>query len=159
MQTHSLSLAGSDFPIEARDLDTLSIERLSDESYHLLVDNKAYRCKLEQIDLAAKSLIISVNGRHFPVTVADRFDLIVKQLGYVTSEVNTSRDLFAPMPGLVLDVLVKVGDEVTSGTPLMILEAMKMENLLKADGEGTIAEISVTKGQAVDKRQLLIEIQ
>ena len=63
------------------------------------------------------------------------------------------------MPGLVLDVMVAEGDTVEAGTPLLILEAMKMENVLKSEGDGTIKSIKITKGEAVEKRQLLIEIE
>ena len=60
------------------------------------------------------------------------------------------------MPGLVLDILVKVGDEVKKGDPLMILEAMKMENILKSASDGVIKKINVEKKQAVEKGQVLI---
>jgi biotin carboxyl carrier protein len=62
------------------------------------------------------------------------------------------------MPGLVLALMVKPGDHVTEGTPLIILEAMKMENVLKAEVDGEVKAIPVEKGQAVEKKQLLIEI-
>jgi len=55
--------------------------------------------------------------------------------------------------------MVAVGDEVAADTPLLILEAMKMENVLKSEGEGVVKSIAVTKGDAVEKKQLLIEIE
>lgn len=58
--------------------------------------------------------------------------------------------LSSPMPGKVLDIMVKVGDEVEEGTPLVILEAMKMENELKASAPARVAEIHVEAGQAVE---------
>lgn len=67
--------------------------------------------------------------------------------------------LKAPMPGLVLRVLVDVGELVVAGTALLSLEAMKMENELKATGPGVVATILVTPGQAVEKGQLLLEIR
>ncbi|MEM1216899.1 MAG: biotin/lipoyl-containing protein, partial [Bacteroidota bacterium] len=68
-------------------------------------------------------------------------------------------DVLAPMPGLILDVLVAAGQAVEKGTPLVILEAMKMENVLKAAGPGTVKAIAVQQGAAVDKKQLLIEME
>lgn len=65
----------------------------------------------------------------------------------------------APMPGLIIDIMVKEGQSIEKGTPLLILEAMKMENVLKADGEGIVKSIEIIKGQAVDKGQILIEME
>jgi biotin carboxyl carrier protein len=67
--------------------------------------------------------------------------------------------LKAPMPGLVIEYFVKEGDEVQAGDKLMILEAMKMENVIKATGEGKIKKLVVTKGNTVEKNQLLIEFE
>ena len=64
----------------------------------------------------------------------------------------------APMPGLVLDILVETEQAVSKGDALLILEAMKMENVLKAEGDGVVKSIEVTKGTAVDKGQIIIEM-
>ena len=63
------------------------------------------------------------------------------------------------MPGLVLSILVEPGQAVQKGDVLLILEAMKMENVLKAAGDGTVKNIAVAKGAAVDKGQLLLEME
>ncbi|MBL7811956.1 MAG: acetyl-CoA carboxylase biotin carboxyl carrier protein subunit [Bacteroidetes bacterium] len=63
----------------------------------------------------------------------------------------------APMPGLVLDVCTEPGMEVKKGDKVLVLEAMKMENIIKAQGDGIVGKVLVEKGQAVDKNQLLIE--
>jgi biotin carboxyl carrier protein len=70
-----------------------------------------------------------------------------------TKKVN---ELKAPMPGLVLDVRVKVGDVIKKGEPLVVLEAMKMENVLKSIADVTIKKIAIEKGNAVEKNQVLI---
>jgi biotin carboxyl carrier protein len=67
------------------------------------------------------------------------------------------KNLKAPMPGLVRQILVNVDEEIIKDTPLLILEAMKMENVIKAQGEGKIKSIQVNQGQAVEKSALLIE--
>ncbi|MEM9837477.1 MAG: acetyl-CoA carboxylase biotin carboxyl carrier protein subunit, partial [Bacteroidota bacterium] len=69
-----------------------------------------------------------------------------------------NKDAIAPMPGLVLDIMVVEGQVVTTGTPLLVLEAMKMENVIKAEAAGEIKRIEVAVGAAVEKRQLLITI-
>ncbi len=65
----------------------------------------------------------------------------------------------APMPGLVVGVRVEVGKKVKKGTPLVVIEAMKMENIIKAKGAGTIKTVSVSSGQAVEKGDILLEFE
>ena len=66
------------------------------------------------------------------------------------------KDLKAPMPGLVLKVLVEESQMVEKDTPLMILEAMKMENVIKSPVGGKIAGIKVLQGKAVEKNEVLL---
>ena len=61
------------------------------------------------------------------------------------------------MPGKVLDILIKKGQAVAKGDGLIILEAMKMENLLKAEQDGTIKSVNVSVGEAVEKNNILID--
>jgi biotin carboxyl carrier protein len=63
--------------------------------------------------------------------------------------------LTAPMPGKIVRVLVKPGDAVSARQPLVVIEAMKMENELRAAGDGTVAEVRVSEGQSVDAGTLL----
>ena len=67
--------------------------------------------------------------------------------------------VIAPMPGMVLEILINNGETVTEGQPVIILEAMKMENVLKAPGDGVVKVIKVKKGDPVDKKQVLIEME
>ena len=67
--------------------------------------------------------------------------------------------LVAPMPGKVVRVLVTAGDRVTASQPVVVVEAMKMENELRASREGTVAEIHVREGMSVDAGALLLVIQ
>ena len=64
----------------------------------------------------------------------------------------------APLPGVILQVLVRPGDEVKAGQTLCTLETMKMENAIKADSAGTVASVKVSPGQSVLQDELLIEI-
>ena len=64
----------------------------------------------------------------------------------------------APMPGTILDVKVSVGDSVSSGSVLCILEAMKMENEIVAPQDGTVASVNVSKGDSVEAGQVIITL-
>jgi biotin carboxyl carrier protein len=63
------------------------------------------------------------------------------------------------MPGLVVEVKVAKGDSVTKGQPLLVIEAMKMENIIKAQGDGTVKEIYVEVGKSVEKAGKMLEFE
>ena len=157
MSNYTVSIDGTDFPLTTATLDALDAIQLSDGSYHVTHRNQGYRVTVDRLDTLAKQMTLTINGRRIDLRLADDNDLMVKSLGFATEAVTTNQDLHAPMPGLVLKMLVSVGDEISAGTPLLILEAMKMENVLKAEADGRIESIEIIQGQAVDKRQLLIK--
>ena len=70
---------------------------------------------------------------------------------------NKASDLKAPMPGLVVDVTVSPGDQVKKGDKLLVLEAMKMENILKAPADATVKGVNISKGKTVEKNEVLIQ--
>jgi biotin carboxyl carrier protein len=111
---------------------------------------------LVSFDEEEKSYKIKVNGNVYTVALKDKFDLLLQSMGMDALAAKKVNDLKAPMPGLVLDIRVKVGDVVKKGEPLVVLEAMKMENILKATNDVVIKKIAVEKGNAVEKNQLLL---
>ena len=111
-----------------------------------------------EVDYARKEYTLLLEGQKIQLRLADHFDTLVKQMGLSESGSQKVTNIMAPMPGLVLDILVEVGSMVSAGDPVLILEAMKMENIIKAGGDGRISNITVKKGNAVDKGQLLVEL-
>ncbi len=77
----------------------------------------------------------------------------------IRKEIDTSSLLLSPMPGLLVDVMVKEGDTVSAGDSLAVVEAMKMENVLKAERNGTIAKIFTTPGNTLDVDQKILEFE
>ena len=145
--------------MEREQLEALDVIRDNSGTHHLLIDGVSYHCRVASLDPSTKTATIVVNGKSHRLQIQDEVDQMVRALGLTKAVSAAGNDVFAPMPGLVLDVLVQPGDEIEAGTPLLILEAMKMENVLKAEGAGTVKSIEVEKGNAVEKRQLLIEIE
>ncbi len=132
--------------------------KISETQYHLLLNNKSYRITIaDKAD--EKNLTINVNGNNYKVNIKDQYDLLLHDLGMDAALETKAEDVKAPMPGLVLDVLVNVGDEVVKDTPLLILEAMKMENMLKASAPGIVDKIHVKPKDAVEKGQVLISFK
>jgi biotin carboxyl carrier protein len=139
-------------------LENLDAVDIQNGQLHIIKEGRTYVAEVVESDFHKKSFLIEINGNAYTVALADAFDQLVKQLGLSITAGRKISEIPAPMPGLVLEIIVKPGQEVQEGDPLLILEAMKMENILKAPGEGVIGSVEVEKGQAVDKGQLLIRM-
>ena len=159
MEHYTATVGDKRIPLDGSSLSELDISGPFHGIYHILHRGTGYRCRLIELDRYAKRLTIEINRRRITVQLADQYDQLVDRMGLAVTTDAASNEVNAPMPGLILDILVEAGQEVEAGTPLLILEAMKMENVLKADGAGTVRTVHVSKGAAVDKRQLLIEME
>lgn len=129
------------------------------KGFHLIKDRKSYQIQVLESDLESKEFLVEVNGQTFPVKGSDRFDLLLRDLGMEHLANAAVNDLKAPMPGLVLDVKVAPGDSIKKGQAILVLEAMKMENVLKAESDAVVKSINCETGQAVEKNQILIEFE
>lgn len=157
---YTISVNGQyDLEVDKATAQKLDIKSQMDGSWHVLKNKKAYIAKVVSVDFANKLIQLNLNGKTFEVSIADNYDRLVKQLGLsVVSSVKVN-EIKAPMPGLVLNVAVEIGQEVKKGDGLLILEAMKMENVIKSVGDGVVKDILIKKGTAVDKGQLLIQME
>lgn len=140
---------------EAADWDILE----QGSSFHILQNNISYRCMLMKKDETGKNMVISVNDTEYNINIKDKYDILLDQLGMSDLAVKKMKDIKAPMPGLVLDIKVKAGDVLAEGDTILVLEAMKMENMLKSPGAGTVKAVKAIKGEAVEKGQILIEVE
>ncbi len=133
------------------------IERQSERFYKVFKDNKIY--DVELIERIEKKITLAINGKTIEVTARNHIDQILSRLGMNALNVTTVQDVKAPMPGKILLLSKKVGDKVEKGDQILILEAMKMENVIKSSGEGVIKDILIEEGENVDKNQLLITLE
>lgn len=126
--------------------------------YYIQHENRSYNIIILKFNKDEKKLTLKINGKRTSVQVKDKFDLLLEQLGMDKIKAIHHDTIKAPMPGLVLNVLVGEGQEVKKGDTLLILEAMKMENSIKSPTDGIIKKIHVQPKTAVEKNQLLIEL-
>lgn len=129
------------------------------EAFHVIHKHRSYQVDVVKADLKAKSFVLMVNNNLYELDARDRFDLLLEELGMSDLAAGAVNDLKAPMPGLVLSVEVEEGQQVAKGEPLLVLEAMKMENVLKAEQDAVVKGIGAEIGQAVEKNQVLIEFE
>lgn len=137
----------------------LDIANLSGNSWHLIKDDQSYNVQVVKAEMESKTFTIWVNGKEYEVKAKDDFDLLLDKMGLADLATTKVNDVKAPMPGLVLKIMVKPGQEVAKDDPILILEAMKMENVLKSPTDGVVKEIGVEKGDAVEKNTVLIAFE
>jgi len=133
------------------------VHRLGPHTLHLIVDARSHVLTLTRED--GQSVRVTMNGRSTLVHLKDERALLLERLGIDAGATDAARELRAPMPGLVLQVLASPGDEVEAGAGLVVLEAMKMENELRAEVAATVAAVHVTAGDAVGKGDLLVSFE
>lgn len=133
-----------------------SLERVPDTPVRqLVVDGRSLVLPVEPDGRGR--WIVSPHGERYEVEVVDERTRHVRSLTGASGGLAAGGVLKAPMPGLVVRVQVEPGQHVTAGTPMIVLEAMKMENQLKATAAGVVRTIHVAAGAAVEKGKVLVE--
>jgi biotin carboxyl carrier protein len=125
--------------------------------YHLLKDSVSYNLEIVNHNPEEKKMFVKINNTPYTLDIKDKYDDLLHSLGLDNLAAKKVNDIKAPMPGMVLNILVTEGQEVRKGDALIVLEAMKMENILKSPTDGVIKKIAINKGVAVEKNQLLIQ--
>ena len=147
------------FDLNESDLKNLDAVSMENNNFHVLKDHKPYKAEIVSADFLAKKYTIKVNNNTYEVAIADALDRLIKSMGIERGRTKVVNAIKAPMPGLILEISVEIGQTVKENDPLLILEAMKMENSFLSPRDGVIKSIAVEKGNAVDKGQLLIEFE
>lgn len=147
------------FELSEDSLTQLDMVALNQNNFHILNENQPYQAEIISRDFLNKKYQIKINNNLYWVAISGQLENLINQMGISAGASKQVNAIKAPMPGLILEVLVTVGQEVKENEPLMILEAMKMENSILSPRAGIIKSISVSKSQAVEKGQLLIEFE
>jgi len=149
-ENHSVvSINGNVMPVD--------LLRFSSSRMHLLFRNKSWNVEILSLDRASKMARVKINNHEYDVQLKERMDDLLAQLGMESKVSTDQKEVKAPMPGMVLQIMVNEGQHIEKDEPLIILEAMKMENVIKSPVQGTIKRVPAIKGAAVDKNTVLIE--
>ena len=133
------------------------VAALGNGRFHVLHEGRSYSAEVLATDFVTKTFALKINGQRVELQAKDRFDQLLDRLGFNAANTTKINELKAPMPGLIIDIRVQPGQAVQKGDPLVVLEAMKMENILKAPADGTIASIKVALRANVTKGQVLVQ--
>lgn len=133
------------------------IAALGNNRFHVIWNNKSYNIEILDRNPAEKTVHLLIDGQHYHTTAKDDFDLLLEKMGMQNGSAQKINNVKAPMPGLIQSIAVAEGDNIAKGDNLLVLVAMKMENVIKSSGSGVIKTLKVTPGQIVEKNQVLLE--
>lgn len=133
-------------------------KQISAHEFSVLANNKVYNVFVERVDKQKKTVTLNVNGTLYESDIKEPIDQILKDMGIDFSKMQKAEPIKAPMPGLILKVLVTEGQTLKKGDPVLVLEAMKMENVFKSPADAVVKSINIEQGQAVEKGQILIDL-
>jgi biotin carboxyl carrier protein len=136
----------------------MDIIQTSKGKFHFLISGRSYTAEIISVDKETKSCIIKVGDKIIPVQIRDKYDELLQEIGIDETSGKKVNDIKAPMPGMVLKVMVENGQPIKRGDSIVVLEAMKMENILKSPADGIVKKIFVTKGDKVEKNQVMVNL-
>lgn len=138
---------------------------VSTRNYKFTIKGKKYEVLVREIE--GNTAKVEVNGNAYEVELQREVPKTYSKPAPVqkaaTEKAEEKKEgpvaqIKAPLPGIIIKVLVKTGEEVTAGQSVCTLETMKMENAIKAENGGTVKSVRVTPGQSVQQDEILIEI-
>lgn len=134
--------------------DQIKIEK---NYFHILYNGKSYHIIVDGHSDNYKKLDLVINGCKTSVNIQDDLDIVLEKTGLDRNNALTLKSLKAPMPGKITKIYIEENQSVAQNDALLILNAMKMENILKAKGEGVVGKLLVEEGENVEKDQELIQ--
>ena len=147
------------FSFTNKEICNADIVQTSPAEFNIIKDRRCASAKLVEVNAAGKKIIIEIEGESFDIEIKDELDQVLEKMGFGSAINKAIKEIKAPMPGLVLEIAVSDGQDVKVGDKILILEAMKMENSIMIHTAAKIKKIIVAAGQAVEKGQVLIELE
>lgn len=135
----------------------VDIKKIDDNTFHIIHENKSYKVSIISVDSTHKKIELRINGHSHFIELKDKNDQLIEKMNFLDKKEKKVDVIKAPMAGLIMEIKVRTEQEVKEGDPLVILKAMKMENILKSPHDGTIKRIYVEENQKVEKDTLIIQ--
>ncbi len=138
---------------------TWSAEPLPSGGFSVLMDGKSFVAEVVSTDGAEKKVTLRIGQSVYEIGLEGPMDRLLASMGLSEAATRKVNDIKAPMPGMVLKILVVPGQSIQKGDPVLILEAMKMENVFKSTADAVVKEIRVSERKAVEKGEVLIVLE
>jgi len=123
--------------------------------WSLLIGSRSYEVAVERRSNGER--LVHVNGVAVPISIMDPRERLVRRRGTVSAETGP-RSIVSPMPGRIVKVLVREGEVVAAQQGLVVVEAMKMENELRAPRAGQVSAVKVVEGMSVEAKTVLVTL-
>ncbi|MBI2619979.1 MAG: biotin/lipoyl-binding protein [Ignavibacteriales bacterium] len=169
MTKYQVSLAGRTIELLVGDKEAASsglrasyeIFRISDYRWLLNVDGRVFTLSADRNRDTSPGdrLHFTLNGNRFEAVVDDERSLLMKSVSRAYVPTGGILEIIAPMPGLIAKLEVEKGTKIRVGDAILVLEAMKMENEIRSPEHGTIVDVLVKSGVAVEKGEILVLIE
>lgn len=157
--SYKVKVNGYEFQFDDAEIASVDFIRKAGTEASIIHNHQSAIASLVDSDLTGKKCNIELNGCSYEIEIKDELDIRLEQMGFNSVSTKHIKEVKAPMPGLVLEIDVTEGQEVKEGDRLLILSAMKMENVIQIQSAGKIKKVYVKAGQAVDKGQIMIELE
>jgi acetyl/propionyl-CoA carboxylase alpha subunit len=157
-KTKSISIRRGEIAVDGKIFEA-DISQVSEKEIHIIRNLRSYNVRIIAINRREKTVTMTVNGTKYRTAIKDRLDDLLHSMGMDKAVAQKVSEVKAPMPGLVLRVMAEAGQAIKKGDPLIVLEAMKMENILKSSADAVVKKVSVIKGDKVEKNQVLLEME
>ena len=156
---NSFSVSNEDGGWQLDNAETaLDVSRQPNGLLSVLHNGKSYTAIIEKTDRKNKEITLRINGQIYKTNIKEPIDQLLSNMGLDLKALQKTEPVKSPMPGMILKILVTPGQQINKGDGLIILEAMKMENLLKANASGVVKSIKAVEKTAVEKGAILIEM-
>ena len=159
METRFRATINKKINVDLAPTDALPFQKTNAHHIYAMDGHKTVRAEIFEVDFLKKKYSIRINGAFYEVVFKGDVELLIDELGLSANVASVSNELVAPMPGLIVDIMVKAGSKVDVGEGLLVLEAMKMENSLTSPRDGIVKSVLVSISDAVDKGKVLIEFE
>ncbi len=147
------------FSIDKNQTAAADIIQKSPTEFNIINNHRSVNATLVDSDVTGKKLTIEVDGESYEVEIKDELDQMLDVMGFGVATTKLIKEVKAPMPGMVLEIVVLDGQDVNEGDKVLILGAMKMENCILVHTNAKIKRVAVSVGQAVEKGQVLVELE
>jgi len=148
-----------DFDFKKESISQLDAVSIETNKFHILHQNLPYKAEIVSSHFNQKKYTVKVNNNTYNVAISNPLDSLIKEMGFEVGKTKQVNVIKAPMPGLILEISVIIGQTVKENDNLLILTAMKMENSFLSPREGVIKHIAISVGDSVVKGDLLIEFE
>lgn len=148
-----------DFNIPKEDITTLDVVKLKGKNYHLIEEYKSFQGEIVDSNFNDREYSVKINGSVYDISISNQLDQLINKMGFSNGSTKNVKLIKAPMPGVVLEINVEVGQTVSEDDALLVLEAMKMESTIASPSNGVVKAIAVNSGDTVEKGNLLIEFE